>query len=285
MKKTFVFSLLLVSASLASDLSANAQQPRPSPSPQPTARHTPQAKTQAEYADYNAANAITTAAAMENAANDFAVKYPGSELRSILYSKAMHSYQEENNPAKMLSMGEKVLTYDPDNPVALVLTATVLSDNLGENDPDSAHKAAEIQKNAGRVLGTIDTTFVPPPDATPEQIKNYKDTLRSMAHSAIGILNLKEKDNARAEAELKLSADLLSAAPDPYVWYHLALAQDHQGKYAEALASVKKALNFTSGNPELGKLASAERDRLVLLTRQETPSGQQSPANSSQPPH
>jgi tetratricopeptide (TPR) repeat protein len=261
-----------------------AQPPRPSPSPQASTRHTPQAKTQPEYADYNAANAINTGPAMEKAANDFAAKYPDSELRAILYNKAMRNYQAENNPVKMLAMGEKVLAYDPDNPVALVLTATALSDNLTENDPGRAPKIAAIQKNAGRALQTIDSAFVPPSGATPEQIKGYKDTLRSMAHSAIGIMSLKDKDNVRAESELKLSADLLSTAPDPYVWYHLALAQDHQGKYAEALASVQKALNYTSSNPELGKLASGERDRLVLLTRQETPSGQQAPANSSQPP-
>jgi len=283
MTRIFAFLFLLSSALSFAGLSARAQQPRPSPSPQ-TARHTPQARTQAEYADYNAANAISTGAAMEKAANDFAAKYPDSELRSFLYSKAMHNYQAENNPAKMLAMGERVLTYDPDNPVALVLTATVLSDNLTENDPDRINKTAEIQKNAGRVLQTIDSAFVPPPGATADQIKGYKDTLRSMAHSAIGIMSLKDKDDARAEAELKLSADLLSA-PDPYVWYHLALAQDHQGKYAEALSSVQKALKYTSANPELGKLASGERDRLILLTHQETPSGQQAPGNSSQPPH
>lgn len=265
---------------------ALAQQPRPSPSPtpQPMARHTPQAKTQPEYADYNAANALTNGAALEKASNDFAAKYPDSELRSILYSKAMHNYQAENNPPKVLAMGEKVLIFDPENPVALVLTATVLSDGLADNDPDRVKEIAEIQKNAGRALQTIDASFIPPAGATAEQIKGYKDTLRSMAHSAIGIMSLKNKDDARAEAELKLSADLLATAPDPYVWYHLALAQDHQGKYAEALSSVQKALNYTSANPELGKLASGERDRLVLLTRPETPSGQQPPANSSQPP-
>src|SRR5216683_478458 len=246
MTRIFAFLFLLSSALSFAGLSARAQQPRPSPSPQ-TARHTPQARTQAEYADYNAANAISTGAAMEKAANDFAAKYPDSELRSFLYSKAMHNYQAENNP-------------------------------------DRVNKTAEIQKNAGRVLQTIDSAFVPPPGATADQIKGYKDTLRSMAHSAIGIMSLKDKDDARAEAELKLSADLLSA-PDPYVWYHLALAQDHQGKYAEALSSVQKALNYASANPELGKLASGERDRLILLTHQETPSGQQAPGNSSQPPH
>jgi tetratricopeptide (TPR) repeat protein len=261
-----------------------AQQPSPSPSPQAAVRHTPQAKTKAEYADYNTAYAIATGAAMEKAANDFAARYPESELRSYLYAKAMHNYQAENNPARMLAMGEKVLTYDPDNSIALVLTATVLSDDLVENDPEGARKVAEIRKNAGRALQTIDSSFLPPSGATAEQIKTYKDTLRSMAHSAIGIMNLKEKDDAKAEAELKLSADLLSSAPDPYIWYHLALAQDHQGKYAEALQSVQKALNYTSSNPELGKLAAGERDRLVLLTRRETPTGQQAPGNSSQPP-
>ena len=261
-----------------------AQQPRPGPSPQPAARHTPQAKTQPEYADYNAANALTSGGALEKAANDFAAKYPDSELRSILYSKAMHNYQAENNPVKMLAMAEKLLTLDPDNPVALVLTATVLSDGLAENSPDRAKAIAEIQKNAGRALQTIDASFIPPSGATAEQVKGYKDTLRSMAHSAIGIMSLKDKDDARAETELKLSADLLASAPDPYVWYHLALAQDHQGKYAEALSSVQKALNYTSANPDLGKLAAGERDRLVLLTRPETPAGQQPPANSSQPP-
>ena len=284
MNKLPPIPLLSFLAILYTALPVQAQPPKPTPYPQAAVQHTPQAKTQAEYADYNTAYAIATGAPMEKAANDFAARYPESELRSYLYAKAMHNYQAENNPPKMLAMGEKVLTYDPDNTMALVLTATVLSDGLAENDPDADRKVEEIRKNAGRALQTIDTSFVPPASATAEQTKTYKDTLRSMAHSALGIMSLKEKDDAKAEAELKLSADLVSAAPDPYIWYHLALAQDHQGKYAEALQSVQKALNYTSSNPELGKLAAGERDRLILLTRRETPAGQQAPGNSSQPP-
>src|ERR1700761_3818749 len=176
-EKSYMTGLPVALVLLLVSLSALAQQPNPGPSPQPVTRHTPQAKTQPEYADYNAASAISGGAAMEKAANDFAAKYPDSELRSLLYSKAMHNYQAENNPAKMLAMGEKVLAYDPDNPVALVLTATALSDNLTDNDPDRATKMTAIQKNAWRALQTIDSTFVPPAGATPEQIKGYKDTL------------------------------------------------------------------------------------------------------------
>ena len=217
---------------------------------------------------------------MEKAASDFAAKYPQSELRSYLYSKAMHDYQSENNPGKMLAMGEKVLALDPDNSIALVLTATVLADSLSEADQDREQKIAEIKKNANRTLQTVDSSFVPPPDSTPEKVAAYKSTLQSMAHSALGIMELKAGDDAGAEKDLKAAADLNKTQPDPYIWYHLALAQDHQKKYAEALASVEQALHYTDANPDLVRLAQGERERLVRLAN-----APPSPTTSAPPPN
>lgn len=239
---------------------------------QAAAKRPPQAKTQPEYKDYNAAYATSGGAAMEKAADAFAAKYPDSELRSYLYGKALHEYQLEDNRDKMLDMGNKVLALDPDNVVALGLTATVLSDELPGSDSSTASgddrqkKIAEIRKNAGRALEVVETSFVPPPGATPQQITAYKNTLRSMAHSALGITSLKTGDDAGAEKEFKVAADVGQAQPDPFVWYHLALAQDHQKKYSEALASVDQALRSIGSNAELGKLAAGERERLLQLT-------------------
>lgn len=248
-----------------------AQQPKPASTPaQATAVRHPQAKSQPEFKDYNAAYATTGGAAMEKAADDFAAKYPASELRSFLYAKAMNEYQRENRPAKMLEMGEKVLALDPDDPIALTLTATVLSDTLSDTDKDREQKIAEIKKNAGRALQVVETGLVPPANASPEQIAAYKNMLRSMAHSALGITSLKNKDDAEAEKELKAAADLSKAAPDGYVLYHLALAQDHQQKYAEALATIQDALRAIRPEEELGKLAQGEKARLELLLK---PSG------------
>jgi tetratricopeptide (TPR) repeat protein len=259
-----------------------AQQTPPSAgSNQPAGRRPPQARTQPEFKDYNAAYATSGGAAMEKAANDFAAKYPSSELRPYLYAKAMHEYQTENNPSKMLGMGEKVLTLDPDNAVALVLTATVVSDSLSDADPDRTQKIAEIRKNAGRALQTVDSSFAPPVDATPEQIAAYKNTLRSTAHSALGIAALKTGDDAVAEKELRIAADLGQGQPDPFIWYHLALAQDHQGKYPEALVSVQQALRYTASNPDLGKVADGELKRLQQLTGQ--PSSGSAPQAGPQP--
>lgn len=271
--------ILALTAALAGQQTASSGK-TPTTTP---ARRPPQAKTQAEFSDYNTANAATGGAAAEKAANDFAAKYPDSELRSFLYARAMHEYQSEDNSSKMLAMGEKILTIDPDNSVALVLTATVLSDSLGDADQDRPQKIAEIRKNANRALQTVGTSFTPPAGATPEQIAGYKNTLRSMAYSALGITDLKLGDHAAAEKELQSAADLGKNRPDPYVWYHLAVAQDHQNKYAEALATVEQAVRLSQPGSELAKLAAGERERLQKLIAA-APETQQPPANKSQPP-
>ena len=226
----------------------------------------PQAKTQKEFEDYNKAYAVSGGAAVEKAASDFAAAYPNSELRSYLYSKAMHEYQNENNAAKMLETGRRVLALDPDNSIALVLTANVLADGLSDTDADRPQKIAEIRKNSEHALQTIDAGFFAPQNATPEQITEYKNTLRSMARAALGIMELKSNDDAAAEKDLKSAAELGKTAPDPYVWYHLALAQDHQKKYAEALTSITQALQHMGSNADLGKLADGEHKRLLQLT-------------------
>src|SRR6478609_4468128 len=233
---------------------------------QPAGKHVPQAKTHAEFTDYNVAYATAGGAAVEKAADEFAAKYPASELKAFLYAKAMHEYQNENNPPKMLSVGEKVLQLDPDNSIALVLTSTVLADSLNDADTDRQAKIARARKNATRALETVDSAFVPPANATPEQVTAYKSTLQSMAHSALGIVALKTGDDVTAENELRLSTNLNQSQPDPYLWYHLALAQDHQKKYPEALASVNHALEVMGTNADLGELARGEQKRLLTLT-------------------
>ena len=260
--RSTLFSMMLLSVALV------AQQPAGSNNKQvqPAGKHVPQAKTHPEFNDYNAAYATAGGAAAEKAADEFAAKYPASELKGFLYSKAMHEYQNENNPAKMLSVGEKVLQLDPDNSIALVLTATVLSDSLSDSDADRQAKIARVKKNATRALETVDSAFVPPANATPEQVTAYKSTLQSMAHSALGIVALKTGDDATAENELKLSTRLNLTEPDPYLWYHLALAQDHQKKYPEALASINSALQIMGTNADLGELARGEQKRLLTLT-------------------
>jgi hypothetical protein len=80
-----------------------------------------------------------------------------------------------------------------------------------------------------------------------------------------------------------MAAELSSTAPDPYVWYHLALAQDHQEKTADALASVEQALRSAGSNADLAKLAASERDRLVIIMKSTGGSAPSAAAPQAQP--
>jgi tetratricopeptide (TPR) repeat protein len=256
--------LILLALFLAGCTFAVAQQPAATPAQ--NGRHIPQAKTHQEFNDYNTAYALTGGPEVERAAEEFERKYPSSELKVYLYAKALHEYQNEQNTGKMLSVGRKLIELDPDHTIALVLTATVLADALRTEDSDRQKKVDEIKKDAEHALDTVDSAFTPPANATPEQITAYKKTLQSMAHSALGITALKTDDNLVAERELKLAAELNVTQPDPYIWYHLALAQDHQKKYSEALNSVNHALQVMGANADLGNLAKGEQGRLLTLT-------------------
>jgi tetratricopeptide (TPR) repeat protein len=229
---------------------------------QPDSVARPQARSQQERTDFNTAYALTGAAKEEAAAIDFSNKYPTSELRRYLYSSAMLQYQRENNPVKMLAMGERVLALDPENPLALVLTATVLADSLGDHDRDRDKKVSTVKHNASRAIQAAETGY--PGTAASAA---YKMTLQSMAYSALGIMKLKTGDDAGAEKDLKMATELAKIRPDGYAWYHLALAQDHRKKYAAALDSVEQALQLASSDPELQKLAEVEHERLAGLAR------------------
>src|SRR5215470_18504881 len=72
----------------------------------------PRAASQQELDDYRTALGAGSGAALEQAADAFAMKYPQSELRKYLLTRAMSQYQLENNAPGMLATGEKVLALD-----------------------------------------------------------------------------------------------------------------------------------------------------------------------------
>jgi tetratricopeptide (TPR) repeat protein len=261
-KISLIFALALVwGLPCSCALEAEAQAPQT----QPPGRR-PIVKSQQEYDDYRLAAAATDGPALEKAAAEFAEKYPQSELRRYLCLKTLRQYQSESNAVGMLGAGERVLALDPDNSLALVLTATVLADGMIAGDPDWDAKVGEIKRNAARAIQDAEGGSSAPADATTQQAELYRNTLKSMAHSALGIMELKTGDDAGAEKDLKAAVDLAKIHPDPYIWYHLALAQDHRKRYPAALNSVEQALQLASANPQLQRLAETEHDRLTRLS-------------------
>jgi len=259
------------------------QQGAATPAP-PQGKRPPQAKTQPEYEAYNAAVANQKdPAAMEKAADDFATKFPDSELRGLLYKAAMRGYQNVNNGDKMAEMAQKLLKLDPDDPEALIASAEVIAERTRSTDLDKDQRFDQATKYAQHALETIDTD-VPIPAGTPQaQIDAYKGLLRSTAYSVLGTIEYDQEKYVEAEGYFRKSIDAYPAQPDPVVVLRLALALDKQAKYPDALKEANRAVELTQDGTAAGTTARHERDRLVQLTGGASPGGS-TPAPTSKPP-
>lgn len=278
MKRAAIIGAVLTFASFAW-----AQQPQTpaqnQPAAQPGAAQTapqqgkrpPQAKTQPEFDAYKAAAANADPAALEKASDDFATKFPDSELRVLLYRTAMHSYQSANNADKMMQMGRKVLAIDPDDPEASVGVAEVLAERTRDSDIDKDQRLDEAMKLAQHAIESVDTDIAIPAGTPQEKIDAYKGFVRSSAYSIIGTLQYNRDKFADAEAAFRKSIDVFPSQPDPVVVLRLALVLDKQERYSDALNYAGQAAGLSPENTPAGSIARKECDRLSQLAKMPKP--------------
>lgn len=243
----------------------------------PAVKRPPQLKTKPEQDAYNAAAAITDAAAIEKAADDFATKFPDSEVRVLLYKNAMRDYQNANNAEKTEAMGRKVLALDPDDPEALAVVAEVITERTRDTDIDRDQRYAEATTMAKRAVQTVDTDLAMQAGTPQDKIDAAKGYIRSQAYSIIGTIEYKKENYVAAQEDLQKSIDAYPSDPDPVVVLRVALALDKQEKYAEALKFANRAVELTQDNTPIGTPARHERDRLQQLTPGATPAQPQTP--------
>src|SRR5436305_7471899 len=261
----------------AQDKPAAQTAPAGQPAAAPQGKRAPAAKTQPEFDAYKAAIQLTDAAAAEKAADDFAAKFPDSELRAVLYKSAMQKYQ--SNPDKTLEMAQKALALDGDDPEALVTASQVLAERTRDTDLDRDQKLAEAKKDAERALATVDTD-VPATGFPPEKIDQFKRFVRSEAYAVLGTLATNAKNYPEAETDLRKSIEAFPEQVDPVAVLRLAIALDMQNKYPDALKYANQAVDLTKNQPDspAAKAAHSEQDRLTKL------SSGSAPGQSAAPP-
>jgi tetratricopeptide (TPR) repeat protein len=262
----------MCASSLAQDKAATQSAPAGQTAAAPQGKRPPAAKTQPEFDAYKAALPLTDAAATEKAADDFAAKFPDSELRVVLYKSAMQTYQASNNGDKMLEMAQKALTLDPDDPDALVGVAQVLAERTRDTDLDKDQKLAEAKKDAERALVTVDTD-VPTAGYPPEKIDQFKRYMKSEAYAVLGTLATNAKSWPEAETDLRKSIEVFPEQVDSVAVLRLAVALDMQNKIPDALKFANQAVDLTKDRPDsaAGKAARAEQDRLTKLSSGSAP--------------
>ena len=269
MKRAAIIIAMLGTAvwSFAQDKPAGQSAPAGQPAGQagtPAGKRPPQAKTQPEFDAYKAAAALTDAAAQEKAAADFATKFPESELRPLLYKAVMHAYQQVNNAEKMMEMGQKILTFDADDPEALLGVAQVLAERTHDTDLDKDQRLAEARKDAQRALATVDTDV--PAGVPADKLNQYKGYIRSEAYAILGTIDFNAKSWADAEGNLRKSIESYPQEVDPIAVFRLSVSLDMQNKYPEALKYANQAVDMTKEGTSAGDAARKEKDRLTQLS-------------------
>ena len=191
----------------------------------------------------------------------------------------MRHYQNANNGEKAEAMGRKVLSFDGDDPEALVIVSEVIAERTRDTDLDKDQRYDEAVKMAQKATATVDTDVNVPAGTPQDKVDAYKALLRSNAYSILGTIAFKKENYAVAQDNLQKSIDAFPSQPDPVVVLRLALSLDKQQKYPEALKVANRAVELTQDNTPIGTPARRERDRLQQLT------GAAPPAQpASQPP-
>jgi tetratricopeptide (TPR) repeat protein len=241
-----------------------------------------QAKTQAEYEAYQAIKSkAQTPEEFEKAVDDFAAKFPDSNLRVVLYRGVMKSFQQADNADKMMAAGLKVLGIDKDDPEALIVVAEIQEEHTTAMDLDREERMDQAVANAQHALQTIDTDLSAPAGTPADRLEAYKKYLRSTALAIVGTIQYKRAQYPDAEGTLRKAIDADAANPDAVVVLRLALALDQEQKYQDALQQAKRAVDLTKEDTDAGKSARTERDRLVVQTGGNNTPENSAPANAA----
>jgi tetratricopeptide (TPR) repeat protein len=288
MRSILAMMALMMAAGIAMAQADASKAPAPAQTaaaPAPAAPHAPQAKSKEEFDAYNLAASKTDPAQAEAAADEFAQKFPNSELKELLYVRAMNLYQQQNNSAKVIAMGRKAIAINPADPVPLVAVASALVMDTRESDLDRDARFAEATKDAQAALDNIDTGLQVPPNVPADRIEAAKANLRSIAYDTLGVIAMNKKDYAAAEQNFQKAADLMKDQPDAVVYLRLSVAQDNEKKYQAALESANKAAQYAPEGSAEKNLAKQQQDRLQkLLADKSTSTPAATPPPTTPPP-
>lgn len=268
--------LLAAAASLAQTPAAQPEKPaqsNPAPAPAPatptaqapTAYKPPQAKTKEEYDAYKAAAALPIPDQVLSAADQFAQKYPDSELKGLLYIQAMNGFAQQGNAEKELEAGRKAVAIDPRDPNPLIHVASALVEVTHDNDLDKDQRYAEAQKDAQAAIDNINTGLHIPPNVPEAQVQTVKNSILALAYETLGVIAMQKQDFATAETNFQKSVDIGKGEPMARVYLRLSVAQDNEKKYAEALVNANKAVQYSQQGTVEQTLAKQQQARLQKL--------------------
>jgi len=187
---------------------------------------------------------------------DFATKYPDSQLLSYVYSFGANGYQQKGDVDKAVEYTAKGLKAKPDNLMCLIMSLGMLPQPqyLNNHEADRDKILQEAQSEASRALQLI-SQIPKQPNETDAGYQKRLAAVASPVHASLGMVHLDlasealagpDKDElAKAEQEFKTA--VTTDRPDPTDYYRLGEVYKLEGKLDDAIGAFTKASEIGQG--------------------------------------
>lgn len=220
----------------------------------------PKPKSQKEVDALNAMFKATTADAQIAAAEDLLAKFSDTEFKSLALFMEADSYSRKNQFEKSVVFAERALEADPQSYQAMILLARQYAGHTNENDLDKEEKLTKATKYANDAIAALVNAPKPNPQIPDAQWDAAKKDYTGQAHEALGMISDVRKKYDVSATEYKTALDDM-ATPDPATMVRYAIAQEHQGKYDEAIATLDKVIADPNSQPVVKQFATNEKTK------------------------
>jgi tetratricopeptide (TPR) repeat protein len=231
----FFRRLTAISAiALGSVISGLAQTPQTSATA-PAAKEK-KVKDQGEYDLFTAVTKETDANKKLALLNTWKEKYPDSDYKLDRLQFMLLTYQQLNQPAKMIDTAKEILAIDPKEIQALYWIST-LTPTLGNVSPD----ALDLGEKAANGLLQAEK----PATVSDDAWKTAKTQTDAIAYSTLGWIANIRKNYDVAETNFKKSLEINPNAAQVSYWMgNVILAEKKPERQAEALYDIARASTY-----------------------------------------
>ena len=224
----------------------------------------PKPKSQKEIAALQAMFSATTPDAQIAAAENLLTTFADTEFKSLALYMEADDYSRKGQFEKSIVFGEQALAADPQNYQAMLLLARQYAGHTTENDLDKEEKLTKAAKYANDAIAAVATAAKPNPGLADDKWDAIKKDYTSQAHEALGIIGDVRKKYDVSATEYKTALDG-AQTPDPSVMVRYAIAEEHLGKFDDAIAMLDKAIADPNSQPAVKNYATTEKARATAL--------------------
>lgn len=184
----------------------------------------------------------------------FINKYPDSSFNSAVYSTLTVLYIQSGQPEKGFAAGAKAVLLNPKD----VRTMGVLSQSMARSyNPGMPNAAQRLEKaqEYGKQAVAVAPTLKKPDAVTAQEFEAANQESLVMAHSGLGLVDVRNAKYADAITELT-QAVKLDAKHDPTNLYLLGVAYQNTSQFTDAAAAFTKCADAPGNLQETCKSAA-----------------------------